>query len=106
VECEVSPRSGEKVPVRAREILEYFVRHPRAADSIEGVARWRLLEGTVRRSLDDTERAVAWLVGQGFLVEESVTGSDAIFCLNHEKAAAAQRVLSRERKRHRRVGSK
>ena len=38
----------------AKEILSYFLRNPQAADNLEGVARWRLLEQTVHRSVEET----------------------------------------------------
>jgi len=106
VECELSPRETKQAPVRAREILEYFVRHPQAADSVEGIARWRLLEGTVQRSVEETNRMLGWLVAQGFLVKEVVTGSGGIFCLNREKAAAAEEFLAKSEKRRQRTGPK
>ena len=47
----------------AREILNYFVRNPHAADTLEGVARWRLMDEMIRRKLDETEAALECLVG-------------------------------------------
>jgi hypothetical protein len=95
----LSPRRSESAPASATEILEYFVRHPQAADDSEGVARWRLREGAVRSVIADTNCALAWLVTRGFLREQSVRGSDSIFSLNQENAAAAQRFLATERRR-------
>jgi len=34
-----------------KEILRYFLRHPQAADTLEGIVRWRLLEERVERTL-------------------------------------------------------
>jgi hypothetical protein len=66
----------------AREILSYFVRNPHAADSLEGVARWRLMDEIVRRKLDETEAAIAWLVEQGYLTSAMSLGGTATFRLN------------------------
>lgn len=82
---------------RAREILSYFVRNPRAADSIEGVARWRLLDQTIHRTVDETRQALQWLVAQGFLRESKTMGSGTIFDLNPERQAEALRFLGPER---------
>jgi hypothetical protein len=81
---------------RAREILSYFVRNPQAADSFEGVVRWRLLEEAVHRTVDETRRGLEWLVAAGFLVESTSPGAGPIFRLNPERAAAAARLVSRD----------
>lgn len=91
-------------PQRAREILEYFVRNPRAADDLEEVVRWRLHEEQVRRSVDEIRAALGWLVRQGYLVERAVPGADPIFSLNEAKTGAARRLITppgrrRQRKR-------
>jgi hypothetical protein len=41
-----------------KEVLAYFVRHPHAADDLEGIARWRLLETAVRTRVAGDERRV------------------------------------------------
>lgn len=35
----------------ALEILQYYLRHPEAADTLEGVARWRLLEQRIHHTV-------------------------------------------------------
>ena len=80
----------------AKQILAYFVRNPGAADSLEGIARWRLLETIVQRSLAETAEAIRRLVAEGYLCEKDVPGSDSIFLLNQEKAAEAERVVDSE----------
>jgi hypothetical protein len=97
MECALSPRRSKRTPTQAREILDYFLRNPRAADSLEGVARWRLLEGTVERCVEEVNQALGWLVDEGFLLEESPKGSAPIFCLNKERAAEAARFLDETR---------
>lgn len=80
-------------PEMAREILEYFVRNPRAADSLEGVVRWRLLEIVVRRQMEQAKAAVAWLVERGYLVENGTPASGPLYRLNEEKHADAERLV-------------
>jgi hypothetical protein len=64
------------------QVLAYFVRHPHAADDLEGVARWRLLETAVRTRVQETHDALEWLVGRGFLDRVTTPGSTAVFRLN------------------------
>ena len=53
-----------------------------AADTIQGIARWRLLDELARRTVADTEAALEWLVAQGFLVEVSPSPSPPIYRFN------------------------
>ena len=77
----------------AKDILSYFLRNPHAADDLEGVARWRLLNQTVHREVEDTSQALDWLVERGFLGRISRAGSGTIFRLRTEKRAAAEAFL-------------
>ena len=81
--------SVDVAPKRTREVLGYFLHHPRAADSLEGVARWRLREEAIHRSVDEINAALVWLVAQGFLVEKSASGARAVFSLNPRRIADA-----------------
>jgi hypothetical protein len=77
-----------------REILRYFVRNPQAADDLEGIARWRLLDELVTRRLEQTERALDWLVARGYLCATVTAGTGPIFSSNPEKAAEAREFLA------------
>jgi hypothetical protein len=77
-----------------REVLSYFVRNPLAADSLEGVARWRLMDEVIRRRLEETEVALDWLVAQGYLMSSVVPGGTLTFRLNRDRLADAQEFLS------------
>jgi hypothetical protein len=58
-----------------RDVLRYFVRNPEAADTIEGVARWRLLDQKIHDNLREVTRAIAWLVANGLLAEDRLPAS-------------------------------
>jgi hypothetical protein len=73
----------------AKQILAYFLRNPAAADSLEGIARWRLLEEAIHRNVFETEEALAWLVAQGYLVEFVHAHAGRLFRLNVEKKTEA-----------------
>ena len=89
-----TPETSEPPLEIVREILDYFLRNPKAADTVEGVARWRLLEEHVRRSLQQTEMALAWLVAQGFLEEATISGSSRIFRLDAAHQASGIQFLA------------
>src|SRR5262249_48982539 len=78
----------------AREILSYFLRNPQAADTVEGIVRWRLLNEAVHRKVDETRIALARLVESGYLIQTPQVGIDSIFMLNPEKRDDVQRLLN------------
>ena len=79
----------------ARAILGYLLRHPDAADSLEGLARWRLVEATVRRTLDETERAVHLLVARGWVRKVARPHAPTLFTLDEARRDEASRFLDR-----------
>jgi len=85
--------SVTKEPKRAREILDYFVRNPQAADTLEGIARWRLLEGAIDHHVEDTRQAIEWLLAQSLLDVRSTAHSPPIYSLNHDAMARARILL-------------
>jgi hypothetical protein len=76
------------------EILSYFVRNPQAADNLEGIARWRLLHEFVTRKVDETQRALTWLVAKGYLRGTSTAGTGLIYTLNPDKAEEACELIA------------
>ena len=89
--------TGEEV---ARDILSYFLRNPQTADDLEGIARWRLMSETIRRSVEDTNRALEWLAEQGFLVQVTTAGAGPIFRLNQVNRARAETFLAQLEQPH------
>ncbi len=76
-----------------RDVLGYFVRHPRAADTLDGIVRFRLLEELLQRSLDETEAALEQLVAGGLLRREATPGPRVLYRLAHERRDEALRTL-------------
>lgn len=85
------------------DILRYFTRNPTAADTVEGLARWRLVDEVIHKNLKKVASAVAWLVSQGMLVEESTSPSTKVVLLNEQQLSKVERFLqqagSKARKR-------
>jgi hypothetical protein len=78
----------------AKDILEYFLRNPQAADDLEGVARWRLMSQTIHRDVEETSQALEYLVRKGLLTRISMPGS-AFFRLQAEQRAGAEAFLAK-----------
>jgi len=87
----------EKQPKRAKEVLDHFLRNPQAADTLEGVARWRLLRDRVHRGVEETAEALEWLVAEGLLNETPTTYSKPIYSLSPKAIAEAERLLGRDK---------
>jgi hypothetical protein len=68
-------------------VLRYFVQNPQAADSVEGIVRWRLLEQVAASTVDETHDALRRLVDQGLLTEESAPGMQTLYRLNPDAPA-------------------
>jgi hypothetical protein len=89
----VSSETKEPNLPAAKEILSYFLRHPEAADTLTEIARWRLMQATVRRSVETTEGALGWLISEGYLREETRAGTERIFQLNTTRRKDAESFL-------------
>lgn len=89
----MSSTCGHEGEELVRHVLRYFLHHPQSADSLEGVARWRLLEETIHRTLTETRSALDRLVAEGYLQVVSVPGSEHIYALNPSKREEAERFL-------------
>lgn len=77
----------------ARDILNYLLQHPAAADTFEGIARWRVLEEIARRSVASTEDAVQWLIAKGLLREEKIAGGRTLLRLDAGKKKEAELLV-------------
>ena len=93
---------GKRVDDVAKDILEYFLRHPDSADSLTGIARCRVLEQAVHRSVKTTEDALEWLIARGYLETIPLRGSEPVFQLNREKRTEAEKFLKLRANRSRR----
>ena len=72
-------------PEPAKSILRYFVRNPKAADTCEGIAKWRLLEETIHHTTAETAEAVDWLEARGYLQRVPGVSSAPLFMLDQTR---------------------
>jgi hypothetical protein len=89
----MSSNGGHADEKLVRHVLRYFLNNPQSADSLEGVARWRLLEETIHHTLTETRSALERLVAEGYLQVVSMPGSDHIYALNPTKREEGERFL-------------
>jgi Fe2+ or Zn2+ uptake regulation protein len=82
-----------------RQILDYFLSHPEAVDSADGIAHWRLLEEVIQPSVAGVEEALRWLVSRGLLREVAVPGSRHVYTLNTDMQDRAKRFLDETRRK-------
>ena len=87
-----------------RDVLRYFTRNPQAADTVEGVARWRLVDEVIHSNLEQVARAVAWLVSQDLLVQETTSPSTVVVRLNRQQLARIELFLEQARPKKRKKG--
>ncbi len=81
-------------PEIAKEILDYFLRNANAADDLEGIVRFRLLEQAIFRRVSEVSETLEWLVSAGLLNKTMTPGSKgAIFNLDELKRAQAEKFV-------------
>jgi hypothetical protein len=80
----------------AKDILRYFLRNPEAVESLTGIARWRLMQEQIRRTLEETQLALSWLIDEGYVQEETHLGTGRLFQLNPARRKDAELLVSRE----------
>jgi hypothetical protein len=95
----MSSTGGHEGEELAQQILSYFLHHPKSADSLEGIARWRLLEEKIHHTLIETRTALDRLVADGYLSVVSVPGSDQIYALNPTRREEAEKFVEPENTR-------
>jgi hypothetical protein len=73
----------------------YLLDNTAAADTLEGIARWRLTQQRIDRTVDETTAALELLVTRGF-VEEVHTGvGPALFRLSAARRTEIESAVGR-----------
>jgi hypothetical protein len=86
--------STDARPRLAADVLSFYLEHPQTTESAEGLARWRLLERCVEKTMNETEQAVAWLVEKGYLCTVPGLGSRRLFALNIDRLRDAEVLVA------------
>lgn len=85
--------SASHIDAVARDVVRFFVQHPAAVDSLEGIAHWRLLKLRVRDVVEETDAALRLLVEQGLVDRIPGSGGASLFRLHPDKRDAARQFL-------------
>ena len=80
-------------PRLAKDLLSYYLKHPTTVETTEGLARWRLLEEYVERTIRETEQAIHWLVERGFLREVVRPGGRSVYVINPDRRDQAEALV-------------
>lgn len=92
-ESESVSKGATRLPRRARDILKHYLDNPLTADSLEGIAGWRLIEEIVERHVIETDTALRWLVERGYLERRALTAAPPVYRLNPDRRSDAERLL-------------
>jgi len=90
----MSERGRSKRDVQA-EILSYFLRHPKSADTLEGVARWRLREERIFTTVEETQEAIDWLIAEKYLERIATGGPPPLYGINRNRQREAEEFLKK-----------
>ena len=69
----------------AREILRYFVVHPAAKDTLEGIARWWLERERIERTVEEVAESLHLLLACGFIIEKEGRAARLYYQMNPAK---------------------
>jgi hypothetical protein len=78
----------------AKQIVSYFLRNQKAADTLEGIARWRLLEEQIHQTVRITEQALRSLVAMGLVVTERTATAGIVYHLNEIRRSEAEEFVT------------
>lgn len=78
-------------------ILAYLTQHPDAGDTFDGIVEWWLLEQRIKFETRNVSTAVARLVADGLILEQTGSDSRVTYRVNRTREQAIRNVLSRGR---------
>lgn len=62
-----------------KQILKYLEANPQAGDTLEGIARWWLLQQQVSDSVNAVHEALGQLKSKGFIEERKTPGGRTVY---------------------------
>ena len=77
----------------ANEVLQYFINHARAHDTVEGIVAWWLPEQRIEDAISEVEAALWDLVGSGLIIARKAPDRRLHYRMNPKKKEAIRRRL-------------
>ncbi len=77
----------------AKDIMRFYLRNQHVAETLEGLARWRLQEEQVSRTVRDVQAALEGLVEAGYLLAVS-RGERTLFRINPARVEELSELLA------------
>jgi hypothetical protein len=77
----------------AKQIVRYFLRNPTAADTLEGVARWRLRDEAIHQSIRITDAALRMLLEMRLLFADHTLSAGTLYHFDEARRRAAERFV-------------
>ena len=77
----------------ALRILHYLAENPQAADTVEGILQWWLLERTIVEEQQAVERALDRLVELGLIIEARAADAHRRYHLNAEQIETVRKLI-------------
>jgi len=87
-------------------IMQYFLRNPKAADDLYGIACYRLPSQVIYHHVADVSDALDWLVSLGWLNKVTSASSSPIFSLNASRRGEAETFVAGQSARRGRTRSR
>ena len=76
-----------------REILRYLVAHPKAKDTINGIAKWWLAKSVSLEGRSQLEQGLELLVAKGWLLSRYSPQAETIYSLNEKHLTEIEEFL-------------
>jgi len=77
----------------AQDILAYLIEHPQAADTLEGIIQWWILEQQIKRWSTQIEAALTELVAKKLIIKRKGSDGQIHYNLNHRKKTEIKALL-------------
>ena len=90
-----SESEGQRREKLKRHILTYWMEHPDAKDTAEGIFNWWFRAGEVRWPIDEVKTVLDDLTAQGWLTRRRMRQSEVIYGVSTARLTEIKNFLSR-----------
>ena len=91
VDKKLDKQADKNISIIADEIVRYLMTHDKAADTLEGVARWWILRQRIEESQQQVKKALELLCREGVVKAVPLVGGELLYSLNKERCEVTSR---------------